>query len=163
MWGFSWLELHLVTTGQCYSVDVPGSSGDQIWGVIGGGRKIFIPADSQLLSHRLAAASMTVEMFVGDWLIVKFRQGGQNIILCREGPCDHFELFLFEMSSILAHMIARLVFSTGTAIRRWGKRTSASGFLGCYKSMSCLPICSGTWKFLWQDSCASSVKSSVAL
>lgn len=50
---------------------------------------------------------MTVEMFVGDWVILKLRQGGQKLILCREGPCDHFELFLFEMSGILVHMVAR--------------------------------------------------------
>lgn len=35
--GFSWLELHLITTGQCYSVDVSGGSrdlvceGDESW------------------------------------------------------------------------------------------------------------------------------------
>lgn len=102
---FSWLELHLVTTGQWYSVDVQGGSGDLVRGVVGAGRRRFIPADSQHLFHRLAAASMVVEIFVCDWL--KFRQGRQNLILCREGPCDHFELFLFEMSSILVHIIAR--------------------------------------------------------
>lgn len=107
LWVFSWLELHLVTTGQCYSVDVLGGSGDLVWGAIGAGRKMFTPADSQHLSHRLAAASMMVEMFVGDWLMLKFRQGRQNLILCREGSCDHFELFLFETSSILVHIVAR--------------------------------------------------------
>ena len=107
MWVFSWLDLHLVTTGKHYAMDVPGGSGDLVWGLIAAGRKMFIPADSQHLSHRLAAASMMVKMFVGDWLILKFRQGRQNLTLYREGPCDHSELFLFEMSSILVHVVAR--------------------------------------------------------
>lgn len=79
---------------------------------------MFVPAGSQHLPYCLAAASMMVEMFVGDRLILKFRRGRQNLILCSEGPCDHFELFLFGMSSILVHFIVRLVSSTGTAIRR---------------------------------------------
>lgn len=93
-----------------------GVLGTWYGGVVGAGRKRFIPADSQHLFHRLAAASMVVVIFVCDWL--KFRQGRQNLILCREGPCNHSELFLFEMSSILDHIIARRVFSTGTTIRR---------------------------------------------
>lgn len=81
VWVFHWLELHLVTTGQCYSVDVLG-----FWGLIGSGRNMFVPADSQHLPYCLAAASMMAEVFVSDWLTLKFRQGRQNLILCREGP-----------------------------------------------------------------------------
>lgn len=32
----------------------------------------------QHLSHRLTAMSMMVDTFVGDWLILKFRQGRQE-------------------------------------------------------------------------------------
>lgn len=50
------------------------------------GRKIFILADSQHLSHRLSAASMTVEMFVGGWVILEFTQGGQNLTFVEKVP-----------------------------------------------------------------------------
>lgn len=54
VWGFSCLELHLFTTGLCYSVDVLGGSGDLVW-VRDRSWKMFIPADSHLIDQLLLA------------------------------------------------------------------------------------------------------------
>lgn len=64
VWGFSCLELHLFTTGQCYSVDVPGGSGDLVW-VRDRSWKMFIPADSHPIDQLLLAWQWRCLLVIG--------------------------------------------------------------------------------------------------
>lgn len=68
------LVVHLATTGQCYSGGLwgAGMGGDRSW------EEDVHPCRQPAFIPLLTATSMMVDMFVGDWLILKFRQSRQE-------------------------------------------------------------------------------------